>query len=365
MKGILCACLLLALQSLSAARAYETDIHYSTTYVLARAVGWSETDSLTIASANQAVDENQATVAALEVEATPSPRFAGYVMSSFRQADRNLRFHCFSKSREKGARISADVRKVISRHFAQVPDHREDRRGNAKRLIALGVALHCQQDAHSHLGFGGSCGSHSGNCHGHSYQTFLDQVVFGLLKKHYYNPDHPGVSGQRLFETLLETARELAAHRPKGASRPIPTKDLIALSDALRGSGLDLPDEVRRDCNRYIAGKWLSEYFRSSGLAQGNRGRLEKLPPAVARTCRNASLATVTIAQIPRPRFPRLNPDATPHLVRSDGTYQLVREGDFAGIAAPITNYKAHKVRVQLSHWSQVLALSQSSRKAR
>ena len=175
MKGILCACLLVSLQLMSPAQAYEADIHYSTTYALARAVGWSEADALTIASANQAVDENQDTVAALEVDTIP--------ISSLRQAEKNLRFHCFSKTRGQAGQISADVRKVISGHFAEVPDHDEDPRRNARRLIALGVALHCQQDAYSHAGFGGSCGSYPGSCYGHTYQTFFDQVAFRLIKE--------------------------------------------------------------------------------------------------------------------------------------------------------------------------------------
>src|SRR5436190_4117425 len=147
MKGFFCACLLVSLLWMSAAQAYEADIHYSTTYVLARAVGWSEADALTIASANQGVDENQDTVAALEVDTIS--------ISSLRQAEKNLRFHCFSKTRGQPGQISADVREVMARHFAEIPDHDEDPRRNARRLIALGVALHCQQDAYSHEGFGG------------------------------------------------------------------------------------------------------------------------------------------------------------------------------------------------------------------
>jgi len=81
MKGILCACLLVSLQSMTVAEAYEADIHYSTTYVLARAVGWADADALTIASANQGVDENQDTVAALEMDTTPRASLAGYVTS--------------------------------------------------------------------------------------------------------------------------------------------------------------------------------------------------------------------------------------------------------------------------------------------
>jgi hypothetical protein len=351
MKGIICACLLVTLQSLTVARAYEADIHYSTTYVLARAVGWPQAEALTIASANQGVDENQDTVAALEVDSTPSHSLAGYVTSSLHQADKNLRFHCFSRTRGRDGQISADVLEVIAHHFAQVPGHDEDPQSHARRLIALGVALHCQQDAYSHVDFGGSCGSYSGSCYGHSYQTFLDQVVFGLLKKHYYDPDHPGVSGQRLLPALRGTAGELAVRRPKDSSRRIPPNALVALSDDLRGSGLELPDDVRRDCNRYLAGKWLFDFLQSSGRTQDGADALEKLAPAVAVTCKNASLASATIVSIPAARFPRLKADASPYLVRADGTYQLVHAGD------PASNYHARMVKVQLSNWSQLLAL--------
>jgi len=356
MKGILFACLLASLQSMTVAQAYEADIHYSTTYVLARAVGWSESDARTIASANQGVDENQDTVAALEVDTIP--------ISSLRQAEKNLQFHCFSKTRGQPGRISADVLEVISGHFAKVPARDEDPRRNTSRLIALGVALHCQQDAYSHAGFGGSCGTYAGSCYGHTHQTFLDQVAFRLLGKHYHNPDHPGVSGQRLLEALQGTVRELAAHRPKASLRSIPANDLATLSDALRGSGLELADEVRHECNRYVAGKWLFDFFHAGGRTQNSADTLETLGPEAAGTCENASLASAAIVRIPEARFPRLNPDASPHLVRADGTYQRVRGGEFVGIAGLIPNYHTRRVKVQLSHWSQLVALSQTAKVA-
>jgi hypothetical protein len=78
------------------------------------------------------------------------------------------------------------------------------------------------------------------------------------------------------------------------------------------------------------------------------------------------SLASATIVSIPDPRFPRLNPDASPYLVKADGAYQRVRGGEFdvslpaikaEGIAGRVPNYNTHKVKVQLSHWSQLFAL--------
>jgi hypothetical protein len=146
--------------------------------------------------------------------------------------------------------------------------------------------------------------------------------------------------------------------------RSIPTKDLVALSDELRGSGLELPDDLRRDCNRYIAGKWLFEFFRSGGSTHGSPDAVQKLAPGVADTCRNASLVSATIVIIPEPRFPRLNADASPALVRADGTYQLVHGGDFVASRPAVSNYNTRKVRVQLSHWSQLLALPLTARMA-
>jgi hypothetical protein len=360
MKGILCACLLVSLHPV--AQAYEADVHFSTTYVLARAVGWSEDDALTIASANQGVDENLATVAALEVDPMPGPSFAGYAMSSLHQARQNLEFHCFSRTRGTDGRISADVREVMSGHFAVVPDDDADPRANTRRLIALGAALHCQQDAYAHAGFGGSCGSYAGSCSGHSYETFLDQVVFGLLKRHYYNPDHPGVSGESLFDALQKTVRELSVRRRRPSLRVIRATALVALSDALRASGLDLADDVRIECNRYIAGKWLFDFLGSARDARNNRPTVETLAPDVAATCRNPSLAAATIIRIPKPRFPRLNADASPHLVRTDGSYEQVRGGYVGSISGERTSGHlpepdSRKASLQLSHWSQLLAL--------
>jgi hypothetical protein len=179
-----------------------------------------------------------------------------------------------------------------------------------------------------------------------------------LLGKHYFDPDHPGVSGKRLLEALEGTATELAARRPKGSLRSIQTRKLVALSDALRASGLELPDEVRRECKRYIAGKWLFDFFPAGGSTHYRPDTLETLPPEAAGTCKNASLASATIVRIPDPRLPRLNPDASPYLVRADGTYQRVRTGEFVGVAGLLPNYNnTDNIKIQLSHWSQLLAL--------
>jgi hypothetical protein len=355
MKGIVPAVVLASLQALSTAQAYESDIHYSATFVLARAVGWSEADARIIASANEGVDQNEATVAALEME--------GLATGSLRQAEKNFRFHCFSATGGEGGRIAADVREVMAGRFAGIPGHAEDAAGHTRRLIALGVALHCQQDAHAHVDFGGSCGAHRGNCYGHTHQNLLDQVAFRLLGRHYFNPDHPAVSGGHLLETLEGTVRELQARRPGGAARFIPARDLIALSNALRASGIELPDDVRMECNRHIAGQWLFDFLRAGGRARDVANASGTLAPGVARTCGNPSLASAAIAKIPAPRFPLLDADASPMLVRADGGYRSVDAGvsltaqPGAAHAHRIGHHDAAHAKVQLSHWRQLLAL--------
>jgi hypothetical protein len=113
---------------------------------------------------------------------------------------------------------------------------------------------------------------------------------------------------------------------------------------------------VRRECNRYIAGKWLFDFFRAGGRTKNSADTLETLGPEAGGTCENASLASATIVRIPDPRFPRLQPDASPYLVKADGTYQLPAI-KAEGIAGRVPNYNTHKVKVQLSHWSQLFAL--------
>jgi hypothetical protein len=190
--------------------------------------------------------------------------------------------------------------------------------------------------------------------------------MFGLLKKHYFNPDHPAVSGQRLLQALRGTVAELATRRPQASMRSIPPARLAALSDALRHSGVELPDETRRDCNRFVVGKWLFDLLHSGERTQGNPDTLETLAPEAAATCRNESLRSATVVRIPDPRFPRLRSDASPYHVRADGSYQLLHDGTLAAPmpriatqanAGRVPDYNRRKVRLQLSHLRQLLAL--------
>lgn len=365
MKPFLCAGLLLALQSMPAARAYEADIHYSATYVLARAVGWAQAEARTIASANQGVDENENTVAALEVDSGVMRAPSNYAAGSLHQADKNLRFHCFGAAEGKKGQVSADVLRVLSGLFTEVPDHDPRPGHETRRLISLGTALHCQQDAQAHVGFGGSCGSYAGSCYGHTFQTFFDQLLFGLLRKHYFNPDHPGVSPQRLSRALVGTARELWLRRPRTSARSIPPSELAALAQRLQTSGLELPDDLRRECNGYIAGQWLFGLIESKRTPGSSQDAVEKLAPEIANACGNPLLASALVVRIPPPRFPRLNADASPCLVQADGSYALLPASGVSASAAGVRvanvtpsapGRRKGTATLQLSHWRQLLA---------
>ena len=123
-------------------------------------------------------DENQDTVAALEVDRTSGASFAGYVTSSLRQAEKESAISLLQQNAWTGRRdLRGDVREVISGHFAKVSDHDEDLRTNARRLIALGVCSALPAGRVFACRFGGSCGSYPGSCYGHSHQSFFDQVA--------------------------------------------------------------------------------------------------------------------------------------------------------------------------------------------
>jgi len=128
-----------------------------------------------------------------------------------------------------------------------------------------------------------------------------------------------------------------------------------------------MPRGTRRiSCSSFGDNRYDNKIDRRIAPACRGYSNGEELAPEVAGTCKNASLASATIVRIPDPRFPRLKSDASPYLVKADGTYKQVRGGDFdvslpaiksERIVGRIPNYNTRKVRVQLSHWSQLLAL--------
>ena len=119
-----------------------------------------------------------------------------------------------------------------------------------------------------------------------------------------------------------------------------------------------MPRGTRRiSCSSFGDNRYDNKIDRRIAPACRGYSNGEELAPEVAGTCKNASLASATIVRIPEPRFPRLNPDASPYLVRADGSYQRVRDGDFNASSPLSPNYETRKVKLQLSHWNQLLAL--------
>jgi hypothetical protein len=107
----------------------------------------------------------------------------------------------------------------------------------------------------------------------------------------------------------------------------------------------------------------LFDFLHARGMTRSPLDSTERLAPQVAVTCENPSLASATIVRIPDAGYPRLKPDASPYLVRADGSYQLLHGGDLH-VAGAVADYHTRGVRLQLSHWSHVLALPLMTRVA-
>ena len=137
---------------------------------MAMAAGWSWQDAGVIASADYAIDENEETMPELAFSASNL---------LVHQSSKSYDFHCFSRNDDaaesKADRLNRDVqnrvkflgdRTMKAVAAATVSRSAQDR---TSALIALGVFLHCQQDAWSHNGFGGNRLGHTwANIIGHS-----------------------------------------------------------------------------------------------------------------------------------------------------------------------------------------------------
>lgn len=110
------------------AAAYERDTHYLLTYVLSRTVGFDENESLQIASADQALDDNKSTVAV--------PIFFYWQKSYY--VERGRRWHALDFSREEQLRQKDRLWKRAC-----------DAQG-ARQLAYLGQYFHFMQDHYAH-----------------------------------------------------------------------------------------------------------------------------------------------------------------------------------------------------------------------
>lgn len=302
------------------AAGYERDLHYSVTFVLAVASGWGWDQARVIASADQGVDENKETVAALEISrvvpSTGSLAAAAIKGHLVHQAPQNFLWHAFSK-------VPGDQKQLfIPEVEGQLTDCRKrldpllpPAKGKASLhlLIALGVHLHCEQDAGAHHGYGGKCGSFPGNCTAHTWSSHRDKPDKRT------NPDHPIVKPEaNLMAALHKSARALADVRKAiGLSaRWVDEAGLRELAARLRQPAIARMDDAARiECHREAAGEWL--------LAMVKKGHLPMPPQASQQAPSKGCGLKETHIPLPAPEYPKFDWSANARI--SGDSYATVR----------------------------------------
>jgi hypothetical protein len=322
--------------------AYERDLHYYATFALAVAAGWRFADARVIASADQGVDENKETVAALETSASPIPllQAVGALKGDLvHQAARNFDLHSFSRVAGDANGFAKDVfasRLVCRQRLDEWM--KVNRNGEISRpvrtqlLIATGVYLHCHQDMGSHQGYGGTCGNWLGACTAHVWDSYTDRSARRT------NPDHPIVKPAEpnfiggLEGTALALVRVLQDSGQKWKSIDTVPKDrIVKLADALRsGKIAALPDAERIACHRETVGAWLAEYLKTSSWARDIPAGATR--PIAEAKCRVRDFGgAARFVAIPEPAYPKLDPRGHARSIDPrNGTYaEVTRAGGF------------------------------------
>jgi len=337
----LCA-LLLALAALGAAPpalAYERDVHYYASFALAVAVGWRFADARVIASADQGVDENKETVAALETSASivPLVQAVGALKGDLvHQAARNFDLHGFSRAGGDAKDFAKDVlaSRVVCRQ--RLDEWMKANRGGeisrpvrTRLLVAAGVYLHCHQDIGAHQGYGATCGTWPGACTAHVWDSYTD----GAARR--TNPDHPIVkpADPNLIGGFQGTAAALARILEDGGQKwksvdAIPKDWIVKLADALRSEKIAaLSDAERIACHRETAGAWLVEYLKSSKWQRDVPG--DALRPVSQAKCRVREFGGAKLyVAFPEPAYPKLDPRGRARSIdKQNGSYAELSRG--------------------------------------
>ena len=309
-------------------RAYEVDIHYSTTYALAVGIGWTPEDARVIAGAAEGVDRNKTTVAALEADFVVLSDLSNRVSVQrgiMHQAQKNFVFHCFSDKLDKHGTVDPSVGVAITKLLSRVVkpplnsnEKTEGDRLRLRMLVAIGVALHCIQDSRSHNGYGGGCPKrkqpprYSGSCYGHTIDSFRDKYrrIFGTRT----NPDHPAVRPYSdLWNTITATSnflsQQLQILAPRYPPGQVPSKHRKLGADNLikalyEPASQKLSDKVRQECNREVVGAWLHDTLRTQGRSSLLPATNAVLDKACAKTW-PPSVGKMRVV-IPNPDYPRL-----------------------------------------------------------
>jgi hypothetical protein len=232
----------------SPARAYNEDVHYGATFVLALTLGMKWEQALTVSSANQAVDQSlftKPTEHAVWKSPTgakePSQRNFGPLSLGLSLQD--YVFHCFSPEPdtrgERHARVMENLERLEKRAdtLIEMSKTSDDAADKSRALVAIGIYLHCQQDSWSHSGYGG-------NPLGHVYDDLA-----------WKSPDDTSQYPRLTTKALWETAAKLKMFTIRLGRKTTDVSDveLAELFKALTDS--DSPD--RQTCNRKISEYWL------------------------------------------------------------------------------------------------------------
>lgn len=324
-----------------AALAFRKDLHFQTVFAVALAAGWTWRDAGIVASAEYAVDENEETVASLEISvAQLLPH----------QAPKSYAFHCFSKSDDQQASRVDDRNRDVKDNLARLekkanqaiadagksPEHR------TRALITVGVFVHCLTDSWSHAGYGGRAG-----------HTFAD--VIGR------SPDQTAQRKTKTAHAVGEAAIMLARFQAalnKDQLRTLKIDDLAAaISDDLNRwvepdilMRLTRPEYARMPENPCVAALARHWSYRTIEAQK----RLNEVPPQAVHPFVPSRFSTCmevfgTVFKLPAgkegrlilesvPAYPKLDLDGNP-TVKSDGSYALTTAGTFdhAVIAASAT----------------------------
>lgn len=230
--------------------AAEEHFHYQITFLVTLAVGWSWEEAHLIASANLAVDENEETIASLEITGRSwLPHIS----------PKGLRFHCFSASNDRRASrnhtrnpdVLDNLASLETRAHTAIDQARRSQNPSAisEALIAIGVYLHCQQDSWFHSGFGG-------RWDGHALANFFAM----LLKRP--DPDQAAarpIKTERAVDEMLE--KLMRFRRRWGGPLTALSPDDLALLKQLLTHWLTtkMTKRERMACDQRLAGQWLHQ----------------------------------------------------------------------------------------------------------
>jgi hypothetical protein len=323
------------------ASAFEVDTHHHLTFAMALSVGWDWRHAAIIAAADQALDENKATVAALGT----STLFTGPI-------EQNYVFHCFSRKNDKqnakrgqpNGDVIINIKDLAARAFRRLEKWRGlSARERTEALVALGVFLHCQEDSWSHLGFGGERD-------GHALESAYDNIERAWpssTEPRRHNPDHPALRPDlteiMIFEKLkiLEDGKRATGKRPaklKGGRR----KHLAIVSGDPKM--LKLRNGARRRCVQILAEHWLYgvllDQRRLKSIPQrfiiefqADRAAFRPWKESCEKIHREYFRRRHKEFRIAVPpfRFPRLDIRGEPYTnsIRDDGRYLGTASGDF------------------------------------